>query len=55
MDATLFEGSQLSEIAFSRDNRPQDGKTRGATNIADHPVQLPIHLGQGFLHPLDVG
>jgi len=49
--------SQLGQgfrVALAGQDRVQDRRTGGAGKIADHGVQLHIHLVQRFLRVLDV-
>lgn len=51
-DAMIFECGQLLRIAFTREDRFQNGQTGDAGEIADDVVNLEVHLREGFLQVL---
>jgi hypothetical protein len=53
-DASVAQLSQFGGIALTRHNGIQDGQPRDARDVADHMMDLQIHLGEGFVHVLDV-
>src|SRR5215831_10222860 len=53
MNPRITEFRQLSRIAFSAHNRPNDGLSGQSAHIADDVRQLHVHLRQCFLHTLN--
>ena len=55
LDAEIAQGGQPLRIALSGEKGADDAQAGDAGDVADHVVELEIHLDQGFLHVLDVG
>ena len=55
LDTRVSHLSELKGIAFTIEDGTNDPHAGGSGDIADDFVQLDVHLGEGFLHVLDVG
>ena len=50
LDKRMFHLGKLERVAFSSQDRPNDGHPSVADDITQNSVNLDIHLGQGLLH-----
>ena len=55
VDTAVPQGGELRGIAFAAENRVDDRQPRQSGNVANHVMQLQIHLVQGLLHAVDMG
>src|SRR5438445_2618455 len=55
VNSRITEHSQLQWIALAGHDRPYDRLSGQPAYVADYVGQLYVHLGQGFLHPLNAG
>jgi hypothetical protein len=53
-DAPVSEISQLLRITLTRQNGVEDGQTGGPGDVADHVMNLKVHLVQRLLHVLQM-
>jgi hypothetical protein len=52
--AGVLQGGEPHRVAFPVEDGAEDPHPGGAGDVADHLVELDVHLGQRLLHALDV-
>ena len=52
--ADVAEGGELRGVAFAFEDGLDDGGAAEAVEVAEHMVEVEVHLGEGFLHELDL-
>jgi hypothetical protein len=51
----MLWSSNSGWVALPSHDRADDGHARHAGDVCHHVMELQVHLGQRFLHVLDVG
>jgi hypothetical protein len=54
LDPVVAVAREHLRIPFAREDRLEDGEAGPPGDVAQHMVELEVHLGQGLLHVLDV-
>ena len=54
MAAGMAEGGELGGVALAFEDGFDDGGAAEAVEVAEHMVEVEVHLGEGFLHELDL-
>jgi hypothetical protein len=52
---TVAMGRQLMRVAYPGQDVPHNRHAGYAGDVAEHVMQLEVHLGQGFLNPINAG
>jgi hypothetical protein len=55
VDAPVTQRREFGRVAFAGEQGVNDREPGQPSDVADHMVQLQIHLVQRLLHPLDMG
>jgi hypothetical protein len=55
LDAVVPVAGEHRRVPLPREDRVEDGQTRDAGNVAEHMVQLEVHLGESLLQVRSVG
>ena len=55
VDASITQRGECRRVSFAGEDGVDDRESGQAGDIADHMVQLQIHLVQRLLHALDMG